>query len=197
MKLSLIIPHYNCFNLLQSLMDELIKQLTDEVEVFIIDDSDDKRIDIYESDNVYVYHFTERQGVSKARNFGIKLSVGEYIGFIDADDLITQDYINELLLAIKYVGSDIINFNWYDINKEKEHKKPDNYAVWKEIYKREFVPYFDESLTHKEDVKFQKDLEKKNWKSKYYLDTVLYLYNSGRKGSLYWEEKNLLRGEEK
>ena len=49
------------------------------------------------------------------------------------------------------------------------------------------IPLFDETLRVREDYFFQKELEKNN-PSIYYYDRVLYMYNSGREGSLWWNE---------
>lgn len=185
-KLTLIIPHYNTYNLLERLLKELSIQITNEVEVIVVDDSNDKRLDKFISTNIHILHDNKRNGVSKARNVGIKKSTGDYIGFIDSDDMISMDYIETLLNAIDKYDTDIINFNWYDMTTHIEHRKPHNPAVWKAIYKWDICPYFDENLQYEEDVPFKHEIEKDKY-TKTYLDKLIYFYNSNREGSLFWE----------
>ena len=153
-KLSIIIPYYETYELTIKLLKELSIQVNDEVEIFLIDDCNDSRIDEFGS-FVNIIHNSERKGLSYARNVGIKKAVGKYIAFVDSDDMITNDYIDILLNAIDSRTEDIIYFNWADFNENLIVRHPENYAVWKAIYKREICPLFDESLWKCEDVDFQ------------------------------------------
>ena len=184
-KLSIIMPYFETYELTVKLLKELIIQKTDEVEVFLIDDGcNEKRLDEFNKD-INVIHLEENHGVSYARNVGIEKASGEYIAFIDSDDMITMDYIERLLNIIEERSEDIIYFNWADFNENAIIRHPQNYAVWKAIYKKEIIPLFDESARFNEDVFFQEELEKKPL-SKYYMDRVLYIYNSNREGSQMW-----------
>lgn len=186
-KLSIVIPYYETFDYTERLIKELILQKTNDVEILLIDDGcNETRFDKYSKD-INVIHLEENGGVSKARNTGIKKATGEYIAFIDSDDMITMDYISQLLNLTKERNEDIITFNWLDTTNNTINTKPNNCSVWKSIYKKEIIPLFDETLRAREDYFFQKDLELKS-PSKYYYDRVLYMYYSGREGSLWWNE---------
>lgn len=191
-KLSIIIPYFETYNLTKKIMDELSIQKTNEIEIILIDDGCyEKRFDLYASENIKVIH-QENMGVAKTRNKGIELATGKYVGFIDCDDMITMDYIDTLLDAIEKYGDDIINFNWYDLTQHIEVRKPDNYAPWKAIYKKETMPTFREDIEYGgEDVYFQGDIQNGLDTRKYtitYLDKILYIYNSNRIGSLFWKK---------
>ena len=97
-KLSIVIPYYKTYDLTVKLLDELIKQLTDEVEVFLVDDGcHEDRLDKYNK-NINIIHLEENQGNSHAINTGIKKSIGKYIGIIDSDDCVTvRKWINPIL----------------------------------------------------------------------------------------------------
>lgn len=189
-ELSLIIPHYNASELLNALLYKLLLQDEPHLEIIVIDDSLDESIDLFAKNfyNMKVIHNKSRVGVSKARNQGIDLASGKYIGFIDADDSISEVYVSMLLKHIKN-NRDVIVFSWYDEKKNKVYRNPTNYAVWKAIYKKSMIPRFNEKLTHKEDVDFQEKLNEMAYTMEY-IDVPLYYYNSGRVGSLYWEEKH-------
>ena len=191
-KLSVIVPYYQTYELTYKLMKELILQNTDEVEIFLIDDGcNEKRLDQFAKD-INVIHLKEDMGVSCARNYGIKLAIGKYIAFIDSDDQITMDYIDNLIALIDTRNEDVIYFNWADFNENTIARHPENYAVWKAIYKREICPLFNEEWRQKEDVPFQEELKSKPH-TEYYFDRVLYIYNSNREGSQWWR---LMHGEE-
>lgn len=185
-KLSIIIPYFETYELTNMLIKSLIAQKTDEVEIFLIDDgSDEERFNKYitgDKNAIHVIH-QENKGVSYTRNRGIRNSKGKYIAFIDSDDMIMPNYVDTLLNLIDTRDEDIIYFNWLDINTNDLVKHPDNPAVWKAIYKKEILPLFDETLKTREDYFFNQELDKQNH-TKYYYDKVLYIYNSGRKDGL-------------
>jgi len=193
MKLSLVIPYFETYELTDKLLMELTIQQTDELEVIVIDDGcNEKRLDDFTGfKHIQIIH-QENKGTAKTRNLGIDLAKGEYVGFIDCDDQITMDYVETLLNAIDTYGTDIINFNWYDMTQHIEVRKPDNYAMWKAIYRKETMPHFMEGLGYgHEDVPFQGEIEEGIRSGKYtitYLDKLLYLYNSNRVGSLLWKK---------
>lgn len=187
-KLSIIIPYYKTYDLTVKLLEVLIPQLTEEVEVFLVDDGcNEVRLDKY-SDYIEINHLEKNQGVSKSRNEGIKKSKGKYIGFIDSDDLITSDYIQTLLDAINVTEADLIYMDWVDMHSGDIIHRPSNFAPWRSLYKKNILPLFNENIRHSEDVPFQ-DAVDSHPRTKYYTDKVLYIYNSGREGSLTWEKK--------
>lgn len=185
-KLSLIIPYFETYELTELLLKGLEVQLTDETEVIVIDDGcNEKRLDKFNSDFIKVMH-QENKGTAKTRNRGIKIAKGKYIGFIDCDDMVTMDYINVLLDAIDKYGTEVINFNWLGLSENEVVKRPTNPAMWKAIYRNDIIPLFREDLQWgEEDVDFQQDVQKLETT---YLDRVLYIYNSNRVGSLFWRK---------
>ena len=195
-KLSIIIPYYETFDLTMRLLKGLSVQVNEKVEIILIDDYCKNEFhnmkDTLKSWNVKLIEHKENQGTAKTRNEGIKNAKGKYIAFCDCDDQITMDYVETLLNAIDTYGTDIINFNWYDMTQHIEVRKPDNYAMWKAIYRKETMPHFMEELGYgHEDVPFQGEIEEGIRSGKYtitYLDKLLYLYNSNRVGSLLWKK---------
>lgn len=190
-KLSIIIPYYKTYELTNKLLKELSIQATDEVEILVYDDGcNETRLDAYDGLNKICIKHQANMGVAKTRNRGVYEAKGEYIAFIDSDDQITINYIDTLLNAIELYKTDIINFNWLDLNDNVVIRKPDNPAVWKAIYKKEIIVKFREDMEYgSEDFIFQCELNNKIKNKEItitYLDKVLYLYNSNREGSLMW-----------
>ena len=182
-KLSITIAYYKTYDLTVKLLEKLIPQLTDEVEVFLVDDgTNETRLDKYKKD-INIIHLKENEGGAHADNVGLEKSSGKYLTIIDSDDLITDDYIETLLKTIDEHNEDVIVFDWQDLNSGLVMHRPHNYAPWKAIYKKEIMPKFRDGWIYSYDVPFQEDLAKKN-PSYFYLDKVLYLYYSERPRNL-------------
>jgi glycosyltransferase involved in cell wall biosynthesis len=117
--ISIIIPVYNGSKYIKQTFDALLGQITDAVEIILVDDgSTDTTLNIiqqhfssYITTQQLVVHKQPNGGVSTARNFGIAHAKGDYIGFMDADDLALPHYINTVLKAIEQ-KTDIVEFGF-------------------------------------------------------------------------------------
>lgn len=110
---SIIIPVYDSEKYLNRCIDSVLSQTKDDFELILIDDgSKDKSADIckaYEQKDKRVkYVRQENTGVSAARNKGVSIASGEYIGFIDSDDEICPDMYETLLSGIEKNCADIV-----------------------------------------------------------------------------------------
>lgn len=100
-KVSVIIPVYNAQEYLNECVESLLSQTLNSIEIIMIDDgsSDDsgKICDDYANryENIIVKHI-ENSGPSHARNIGIEIANGEYIGFVDSDDYVSKDMFQML-----------------------------------------------------------------------------------------------------
>lgn len=189
-KLSIIIPYYETYEYTYKLLKELSIQITDEVEVILIDDGcNEKRLDSF--DFVKITHLDKNYGASYAWNVGLSQATGKFIGFIDSDDMIMMNYIDELINAIDNDYADEIIFNFLDIDRNLLHKKPECRAIWKAIYRKEICPSFDERYKYNTDLPFRLKLVKTEH-TKYYLEKVLYCYHSVRKDSITWKKHRKL-----
>ena len=107
-KLSIIIPAYNAEKYINECIDSILKnsqKSLNQTEIIIINDGSTdhtlKKLEKYkEYKNIHIYT-TKNQGVSAARNYGIKLAKGNWITFIDADDKITEGFIDEHIIKLK------------------------------------------------------------------------------------------------
>lgn len=104
-KISIIVPVYNVESFLTQCFESIIKQTYDNYEIILVDDgSSDKSGKMCDEfaagkNNVKVLH-QDNQGLSGARNNGVKISTGEYITFVDSDDIITNDHVESLVNAL-------------------------------------------------------------------------------------------------
>lgn len=194
MKLSIIIPAYNAEPYIDHLIQNLKPQITDEVEVIVIDDgSNTPYLPPYEW--IRLERFEDNRGVSAARNHGIDLAQGDYIAFIDADDLVAENYIQLILDKIDAEHFDYCYMSWKTIGhdwnytvqlKSIEDKFPPfNLCVWNRIYKRSMIGNirFNERKRVAEDAEFIHALDEANHK-KAFIPQLIYEYRSDTPGSI-------------
>lgn len=123
--LSVIIPVYNAARRLRQCLDSILLQEYDDLEVLLIDDgSTDGSADICKEYTGKYPYFTyihkENGGASSARNTGIKLALGKWIFFIDADDVLPSDAIKSLTALSVDENADLI-VGGYSINDTKKN----------------------------------------------------------------------------
>lgn len=104
-KVSVIVPVYKTEKYINRCIDSILSQTFSDIEVILVDDGSPdncpKICDEYatKDSRVKVIH-QKNSGVSSARNAGLKVCCGEYLLFVDADDYISSDMIENLFLAI-------------------------------------------------------------------------------------------------
>ncbi|QZY86425.1 glycosyltransferase family 2 protein [Exiguobacterium acetylicum] len=153
MKFSVIIPLYNKRNHIKETISSVIQQSFEDFELIIVDDgSTDDGLELVNtfSDNRIKIFEQKNSGVSVARNLGINKSSGEFICFLDADDLWNHDYLHEInKLTMMFNESDIfvtaykVDLPNNKVNYSKGNLESNKYGIsnyWSEINnKYEFV----------------------------------------------------------
>lgn len=116
--ISIIIPVYNAERFLSAAIDSVLAQTYKDWELILIDDGSTDRSRIicehYASqceNPIRVIHQSNK-GVSAARNVGLDVAQGKFIAFIDADDVVTSEYLNALFLLQKETNADLVG-TWY------------------------------------------------------------------------------------
>ena len=114
---SIIIPVYNVQNELKLCLDSVISQTYRNIEIIIIDDgSTDKSAKICDDykkiDNRIMVIHKLNGGLSDARNIGLEHASGEYVYFLDSDDLIKNDTIELLINVCKKYNAEI-GISWF------------------------------------------------------------------------------------
>ncbi|MBY6353692.1 glycosyltransferase family 2 protein [Enterobacter sichuanensis] len=180
--LSIIIPCYNVESYIKECLDSVFIQLDVKTEVIIVNDgSTDCTKNIIKSlcagkKNIKVINQLNA-GLSGARNAGLKIAQGEYIAFLDGDDVLYPEYISEVSNAILEFRPDIIEIDAYRFTKESTeafnlcsysgqkliNKKMDlmpvfefnQWYVWGRIYSKKIISfeYFEDGRRY-EDIMF-------------------------------------------
>lgn len=110
---SIIVPMYNVEKYLDNCLASLLSQTLEDIEVVLVDDGSPDRCgeiaDEYAMKDTRVRVVRrENGGLGPARNSGMEMATGEYIGFVDPDDWVDLDMFRRLYDAAKRDGADIV-----------------------------------------------------------------------------------------
>ena len=135
MKLSVIVPVYRAEEYLQRCVDSLLAQQLSDYEIILVDDGSPDRsgelCDEYAGqhpDKVRCLHLVNG-GQGRARNRGMEIARGEYLGFVDSDDWVESDMYPKLLQCAEAEGADVVVCGIRALHADgREESLP----VWKE-----------------------------------------------------------------
>lgn len=173
---SVIIPVFNTAQYLRRCMDSICGQTLKDIEILCIDDgSCDGSIEILKEyaitdSRVCIVRLGHNQGVSVARNVGIEIAHGKWLGFVDSDDSIELDFYEKLYTAAASGRGEIIKgvrwsernapqyINWAFNEKIRNDKFYFTYEWTTAIYDADLIKnnsiYFIRGCTNSEDVAF-------------------------------------------
>ena len=210
MRLSIIVPVFNmqADGKLEFCMKSLIDQTIDDYEIIAVDDcSTDQSLQILRQfedrypDKVKVIASPVNKKQGGAKNLGLEIATGEWIGFIDSDDWVTTDYYEKLLKRAEETGADMVGCDYHltdthnmEIgrivsNNRKEqtgvlnHEKYrslilDSGSLVVKIYKRNSI--FDYTNRFPENIFYEYNAISKSWmlRAKHfeYIEEPLYYY---------------------
>ena len=188
-KVSVIMPIYNADEFLRPALDSIVDQTLKEIEIICIDDgSTDHSLEIlkeYQQKDARIRIVTETNaGPALARNNGIRRARGEYISFLDADDFIELDMLEQMYNEGKASDLDIVitNYDIYNTQKAEfakaiveenediykgvsvtsKNDHPDeiftstNGSAWNKLYKTAFI--IEKNLSFLTEVKTYEDV---------------------------------------
>lgn len=128
-KVSIVIPVYNVEQYLAYCLDSVFGQTLTEIEVIAVNDgSTDGSLEIlktYEASHkkqMTVYS-TKNQGVSHARNYGLKQAHGEFVLFVDSDDFLEPEMCEKMYLKAIQDQNDVVLCNYYAAYYNPEREK--------------------------------------------------------------------------
>ena len=210
-KITVIIPVYNVEKYLKECLDSIVNQLYTNLEIICINDSSTDRSpeilkDFASKDKrIKIIDLPSNKGVGTARNIGIDAASGDYIAFVDSDDLWEADTAETLIKNLDE-KADIILFGYNNltnnkltqdkiinkligINNEEDYGK--NFedfvnVIWNKLYKTTFIKNnnikFNTVIHPTEDVLFA--LEAFYYKPQLsFIPKALYNYRKDRDGS--------------
>lgn len=177
-KVSVIIPIYNVEKYLEKCLNCLLNQSLKEIEIICINDGSKDNsynllTDFAQKDARIIILSQDNQGPGVARNNGLAIAKGEYIGFVDPDDYIDSDFLERLYNCAIINNSDIVKGNvkfetdsGFEYSQENLKIKYENKKVplksfradwWSAIYKKSNIDKYNISFAeayYLEDVAF-------------------------------------------
>lgn len=200
--ISIIVPVYNAEKCIQLCIDSILNQTYDNFELLLIDDgsSDNSKFYIKKfKDSRIHYLYKNNGGVSSARNAGLKIAQGKYVMFVDSDDQLPRNALENMVKVALEYNSDLVSGGYKVIakknretdicNKRVEGKTLSDIGDFKELYKKGFFtsPWaklfkndksilFDESMNYGEDCLYNINYLSKHNKVICILDTIVYFY---------------------
>jgi glycosyltransferase involved in cell wall biosynthesis len=203
-KLSIIIPAYNAEPYIHELINCLEPQVIfrNDIQVVVVDDGSTNPLKI-EKPWVEFHKHNANKGISAARNTGMKYAKGKYIQFIDADDLVAENFIEYVIHKIDAENFDYMLLSWkslkggmqFDIklNDNNSELPPMNVSACTRTYKASFIGdvRFNEKKSASEDEEFNRKLDFKNGR-KSVATEYMYFYRTDTPNS---NSKRFLAGE--
>lgn len=207
--ISVIIPVYNVENYLEKCIQSLMNQTYKEIEIILIDDGSTDSSGIicdklaHKDKRIVVKHI-KNSGVSNARNVGLNISKGDYIGFVDPDDFVASEMYEKMMNKIKENNYDIVCCNnYYGTPKNYKINMPlkkdiimNNLeyqefclkyggTVWNRIYKKKLIATtkFSSKIFVLEDLLFNLEISNQKIKT-YYINEPYYYYYINTEGAL-------------
>ncbi|MBQ3600387.1 MAG: glycosyltransferase [Lachnospiraceae bacterium] len=217
-KFSIIVPVYNVRDYLGICMESLINQTIKDIEIICVNDgSTDDSLEILQqyAEKDYRIKVCDKVngGSSSARNLGLDEAEGEFILFVDSDDILEKNACDRLYMEILQTGADIVVFGtrvfpqyvankhawlWNNLHVNLRHytencvealfnEKPSKPFIWNKCYRRSIIEKnnirFDEELGLGEDNLFLFEIYPKV-EQVIYIPDQLYNYRCERSGSL-------------
>lgn len=151
---SVIVPVYNRETTIEVCLRSILNQKIKNFEIIVINDGSKDSSGIIcerlaEEDARIVYRYQDNQGVSAARNHGLSLAKGEWVTFVDSDDVILPDYLNIVdeaksnadLLMVGYTSSKIESESFPIELKEEPNNRIEKNDVIRYLFGNEYDPY--------------------------------------------------------
>jgi len=181
--ISIIIPTYNCEQYLAEAIQSALAQTYQNTEIIVIDDgSTDGSAEIIQSYTTVRYELQTHQGAGAARNWGAELAQGQFLAFLDADDIWVTDKLAHQMVAFKNNPQLDIVFG-----QVKQYHSPElNDNLKKQIHcPGEPIPgYHPGTMLIKRDTFFQIGTFDTHWQLGEFVDWYLKAVEKGMKSMM-------------
>lgn len=180
-KISVIIPAYNSQDVILNCLNSVCNQTYKNLEIIVVlKDSGDKTTEIIQKLNdprIKVIKQNDDSGAGGARNIGLKSAHGDWIGFVETDDVIDLNFYQKLISADTDENIDILCGEIFNKNKPHNHFAPSKiYTTFTEKYNlikngATFDKIFKKSLVRKYNLKCS---EKIRWEDNIFIFKAFY-----------------------
>ena len=203
--ISIIVPVYKVEPYLDKCVSSIVNQTYKNLEIILVDDGSPDNCPAIcdewakKDSRIRVIH-KPNGGLSDARNAGMAVASGEFIGFVDSDDLIDKGFTEQLYNALKETGADISACDFREFHNDTEvsalvnktaqvevstceeaiedilHNRRFRVVVWNKLYTRKILSgeSFEKGRTHEDEFFTYRLYDKASILA--YIDTPLYSY---------------------
>ena len=140
--ISVLVPIYNSSRYLTVCLDSLIRQTFADIEIICMDDgSTDNSLILAQTyaqkdSRIHVFSPATHQGIANIRNLLLEKASGEYIAFVDSDDIVAPDYLEVLYREAVQSNADIVRGLYYLLDTQTNKRQPCT-EVYKEFLRKE------------------------------------------------------------
>lgn len=161
-KVSVVIPVYNVEKYLKKCIDSVLGQSYKNFEIILVDDestdNSGKICDEYSSKYQFIKTIHKKNGgLGLARNTGMNVAQGEYITFVDSDDIVEKNMIESLMKPIIEQGADTVIGGFKRIDTENNILSEEKYAnemvIGSDIYNKTFIKMLGSSPRGQDSLK--------------------------------------------
>ena len=157
-KVSVVVPIYNVEKYIKQCVDSIRNQTLEDIEIILVDDGspdncpqicdDYKKLD----NRIKVVH-KKNGGLSSARNAGMRVATGEYIGFVDSDDYIEVDMYEKMYNTAKKYDVDFVMCDYYKVFEKEKYQN--SLSLEKGLFnKKKIVDRLYNELIMREDLEY-------------------------------------------
>jgi glycosyltransferase involved in cell wall biosynthesis len=127
---SVIVPVFNRFNLVEKSIQSVLNQAYNEYEIIVVDDCSTDGIFTYSHEKLSIYRINENSGPGFCRQCGLEKAKGNYILFLDSDDILEPDFLSLSIqkhielnnnICFSYCHSGILNSDLIWNNTDKQY----------------------------------------------------------------------------
>lgn len=170
--ISIVVPVYNVENYLKACIESILRQNYKTLEIILVDDGSTDRCakicDDYASTDprIKVIH-KENGGLSDARNTGLKMATGDFVVFVDGDDMLSRNFCQTLIDTLLKTKADVVECGYLKfenagelldlpagVSSNAQVFEPDSalemlmnedlkQMVWNKLYRRALIEQFD------------------------------------------------------
>ena len=199
--ISIIMPLFNAERFLEETLQSIANQTYRDYELICIDDaSNDLTVDIVKKaqltdERIKLLHNQKREGAASSRNKGLSQAQGEYVSFLDGDDIFDEEMLEKAYACALENNLDVIIFEYKHTSSEKIYQK--QYIYRDENFKKKYCKnsFKIESLNAEEYCIWSNSPCNKLFRTKFILDNKLQFQSLSSSNDVYFVEMAFLLAE--
>ena len=142
---SVVIPFYNRVDWLGEAIESVLNQTYDNFEIIVVNDGSTEKMDdfLYKYGDKIIYRYKENGGAATARNLALEIATGDYIAFLDSDDIWLSNKTEKQISFMEKVNAMWSHTGFYNWNPDTDSVKTvDNRNDYGYVYEKIFISIY-------------------------------------------------------